>query len=98
MRYLQRVLVLSFCLLTSSNLLAQTITSLSPSSGEPLATVTISGSGFGTNFGTVTLNGQAQLGLNSWADGSVSFSVASGASSGNVVITTHSGLQSNGVA
>lgn len=75
---------------------APSITSLTPTSGEPGASVTITGTNFTTITGTVTFNGQVAS-TSSWSNASIVAVVPNGASSGNVVATA-SGLQSNSVA
>jgi hypothetical protein len=62
------------------------ITSLSPTSGLAGTSVTISGSNFGSNQGTVTFNGTAAA-ISSWTSNTIVVSVPSGATSGNVVVT-----------
>lgn len=76
--------------------LVPTISSLSPTSGEPGASITITGSNFEASTGTVTFNGKTATTSN-WADGSITAVVPNGASSGNVVVS-NGGLQSNGVS
>jgi regulation of enolase protein 1 (concanavalin A-like superfamily) len=74
-----------------------TITSLSPSSGLIGASVAITGSSLGTGqSSTVTFNGVAAT-PTSWADSSITVSVPSGATSGNVLVTV-GGLSSGGIA
>jgi RHS repeat-associated protein len=76
------------------------ITGLSPTSGDPGVSVIISGSHFGSSPGSgggVTFNGTS-AGISSWTDGSITAMVPIGASSGNVVVTSAAGLQSNAVA
>jgi RHS repeat-associated protein len=79
----------------SFTVLAPTISTLTPSSGEPRASITITGSNFGTSGGSVTFNGQTAS-TTSWSDSSIVAVVPDGASSGNVVVS-NGGLQSNGV-
>jgi RHS repeat-associated protein len=71
-----------------------TISSLAPSSGVAGASVTITGSGFGSSAGTLTFNGQP-LATSSWSDTAISFVVPSGAVTGLVVVNAN-GMQSNG--
>jgi hypothetical protein len=71
------------------------ITSISPTSGVVGASVTISGTSFGSAAGTVTFNGTTASVL-TWTDSSIVAGVPSGASSGNVIVTT-GGSASNGV-
>jgi YD repeat-containing protein len=72
------------------------ISSVSPSSGIPGATVTISGSNFGSSQGSSTLkfNGVAAA-PSSWGMTSIVAQVPSGATTGNIVVAV-SGLASNG--
>jgi hypothetical protein len=73
------------------------ISSLSTSSGAVGASVTISGSGFGSSQVTgssVTFNGTAAAPA-TWNAGAISAPVPSGATSGNVIVTV-GGLASNG--
>jgi len=74
-----------------------TITDVSPPSGAPGTTITISGSGFGAAQG----NGQVWLGnmngvVSSWSDSQVVAAVATGASSGKAQILQN-GVWSNAV-
>jgi len=65
------------------------ITSLVPNSGPVGSSVTIFGSGFGSSQGTGTVNFNGiQAAVNSWTDGFILAIVPSGATSGNVVVTT----------
>ena len=77
---------------------AQTITSLSPSSGAVGALVTIAGSGFGDTQGTstVTVNGAAAT-PTSWSAVTIEVTVPSNATTGNIVVTVSS-VASNGVS
>ncbi len=75
---------------------APNVTGLAPGSGEPGATVTISGSNFTSFAGSVSFNGKVGL-INSWSNTSISALVPNGATSGNVVVTAGT-LQSNGFA
>jgi hypothetical protein len=75
---------------------APNVTGLAPSSGEPGATVTISGNNFTSLAGSVSFNGRAGL-INSWSNSSISAVVPNGATSGNIVVTAGT-LHSNGVA
>jgi plastocyanin len=74
------------------------INTITPSSGLPGATVTISGSNFDSSRGsnTVTFNGVAATSYSSWSDSEIVCEVPSGAGSGNVVVTVD-GKNSNGV-
>ena len=76
---------------------APSITSLSPTSGAVGASVTITGAGFGTTQvgSTVKFNGTSAGTITSWSATSISASVPTGATTGNVVATV-GGLASNG--
>jgi trimeric autotransporter adhesin len=76
---------------------APNITNLSPATGAVGATVTISGTSFGSTQGTstVSFNGTAAT-PTSWSASSITVPVPSGATSGNVVVTV-GGVASNGV-
>ncbi len=71
------------------------ITSLGPSTGTSGTAVTILGSNFSANQGTVTFNGTAAS-ISSWSNGSITAVVPNGASSGNVIVS-NGGVLSNGV-
>lgn len=75
-----------------------TITGLSVSTGIVGDTVTISGSGFNVSqgSGTVTFNGTTAT-ASSWAALSITVTVPSGATTGNVVVTQN-GQVSNGIS
>jgi IPT/TIG domain/Bacterial Ig-like domain (group 2)/Galactose oxidase, central domain len=75
---------------------APSITSLSPTSGAVGASVTITGSNFGSTQGssTVKFNGTTAT-ITSWAAGSIVTKVPTGATTGNVVVHA-SGVDSNG--
>ena len=77
---------------------APSITSLSPTSGAIGAAVTIAGSNFGSSQGTstVTFNGTAAAAASAWSATSITVTVPSGATTGNVVVTV-GGQASNGV-
>jgi fibronectin type 3 domain-containing protein len=64
------------------------ITSLSPTSGPPTTSVTISGTSFGVTQGvsTVMFNGATATPI-SWGDNSIVVPVPAGATTGNVVVT-----------
>jgi IPT/TIG domain/Glucodextranase, domain B len=66
------------------------ISSISPTSGAPGSTITITGSGFGATQGasTVTFNGIAAS-VVSWSDTQIVLIVPSGATSGNIVVTVN---------
>jgi hypothetical protein len=71
---------------------APSITSLSPSAGPVGASVVIAGANFGASQGssTVTFNGAAAT-PTGWSDDSIVVPVPSGATSGNIVVTTAGG-------
>ena len=73
------------------------ISKLDPSSGLVGASVTIEGSNFGSSAGTVTFNGTSAS-TSSWAADEIDTTVPSGATSGNVVVTTSGGQASSGVS
>ncbi len=74
-----------------------TITNLSATSGPVGTAVTINGTNFGSTQGTstVTFNGTAAT-VTSWSSSSLSTSVPTGATTGNVVVTV-GGVASNGL-
>jgi hypothetical protein len=76
---------------------APSLTSLSPTSGALGASVTITGTGFGTTQGssTVQFNGTSATTITSWSATSIKASVPTGATTGNVVVTV-GGMASNG--
>ena len=74
---------------------APTITSVSPGNGVVGTSVAISGNGFGASAGTVTFNGVSAI-ISNWSDSAIIVIVPAGATSGPVVATRSSGLQSNG--
>src|SRR5713101_3923247 len=77
---------------------APSISGLAPNSGAVGASVTISGSNFGSTQGTSTLSFNGTLATpTSWSASSIMASVPAGATTGNVVVHT-SGVNSNGVA
>ncbi len=83
--------------LSPSGLPTPAIVSLTPTSGRVGSQVTIGGVSFGATqgAGTVTFNNVAAP-VGSWAFNSISVTVPSGASTGNVVVNV-GGLSSNGV-
>ena len=87
----------AFFMLVGQSLLTSSITSLSQNSGPVGASVTITGANFGATQGTstVTFNGISAL-VTSWSATSITATVPSGATTGNVVVTV-GGVQSNGV-
>src|SRR5205823_3470433 len=77
---------------------APSISSLSPTSGAVGASVTISGSNFGSTQGTSTVSFNGTVATpTSWSATSIVAPVPSGATTGNVVVTV-SGVSSNGVS
>ena len=74
------------------------ITNLSPTSGAVGASVTITGTNFGSTQGTstVTFNGTTATTITSWSATSIVATVPTGATTGNVVVTV-GGVASNGV-
>jgi RHS repeat-associated protein len=72
------------------------ISSVSPASGEPGASIAIAGSHFTGTTGAVTFNGQGAS-ISSWSDTNITAVVPNGGSSGNVVVTAGT-LSSNGMA
>ncbi len=78
-------------------LAAPSITSLSPTSGAVGASVTITGSNFGSTQGssTVKFNGTTATTISTWSATSIVAVVPSSATTGNVVVTV-SGVASNG--
>jgi hypothetical protein len=70
------------------------VASLSPLSGESGDTVTISGTYFGANKGTVTFNGNTAT-VSAWGDTQIKTSVPSGATTGDLVVTDAFGNASN---
>lgn len=85
----------SFYVLGTENL--PLIRSLSPSSGKPGASITLSGANFGSSAGTVKFNGTTAT-TTSWSDTSIVAVVPNGATSGPVVVTSSGALQGNGVS
>jgi IPT/TIG domain len=73
------------------------ITSLSPIAGAAGAAVSISGTNFGSSQGTstITFNGTPAV-ATAWNSGSITATVPSGATTGNVAVTVN-GVASNGV-
>src|SRR6266550_2280231 len=79
--------------------LPPTITILSQTSGPAGASITITGTNFGATQGTstVTFNGITAAAASAWSPTSITVSVPTGASTGNVVVTVL-GTASNGSA
>jgi hypothetical protein len=75
------------------------ITGLTPSSGVIGTSVVIAGSGFGESqgTGTVKFNGVTATTVGPWSDTSITAVVPTGATTGNVVVTTAGGIASNGM-
>jgi hypothetical protein len=100
---LTRVLMLCAVLTSLSiptlALAAPSITSLSPTSGGAGASVTITGTNFGSSKSgsTVTFNGTAVTSITSWNSTTIKAIVPTGATTGNVVVTV-GGTASNGKA
>jgi hypothetical protein len=76
-----------------------TLTSLSPTSGAVGASVTLTGTNFGSTqgTGTVKFNGTAATSITSWSSTSIVAVVPTGATTGNVVVTA-SGVNTSGVS
>lgn len=72
-----------------SSLPNPTITGISPSSGAPETSATISGSGFGSSQGgsSVNFNGTTATSITSWSDSQIVLNVPDGATSGPVAVT-----------
>lgn len=68
---------------------------ITPSNGPPGTALTISGNTFGAAQGSVTINGEP-LTITAWSDTSISAVLPADATTGNIVITTTGGAQSNG--
>jgi IPT/TIG domain-containing protein len=66
------------------------IDSISPASAAPGAAVTVSGGGFGSSTGFLSL-GSMQLTPSSWSSTSITFTVPPGAQSGAITVTPPSG-------
>src|SRR6266403_1002945 len=75
-----------------------TITSLSQNAGAVGASITITGTNFGTPQGssTVTFNGNTAAAASAWSATSITVLVPAGATTGNVVVTVF-GVASNGL-
>ncbi|GAB3743321.1 hypothetical protein GCM10027594_22530 [Hymenobacter agri] len=76
---------------------APAISSLSPTSGPVGTTVTVTGSNF-TGATAATVNGMAVTNFTVVNGTTITFTVPTGASTGNVVVTTATGIPSNGSA
>ncbi len=89
--------ILLCAVLSGASFAAPSITSLSPTTGAVGASVTITGTNFGSTQGTSTVkfNGTAATSITSWGATSIVATVPTGATTGNVVVTV-SGVASNG--
>jgi hypothetical protein len=74
------------------------VTSLSPNSGDADSEVTITGSNFESTLGQSVTFGGLSATIHSWSNTSIVAYVPSGATTGNVVVTTAAGAVSNGVS
>jgi hypothetical protein len=73
------------------------VTNLSETSGAVGDTVTINGIGFGTTKSLVTFNGFGAT-VSSWSDTSITVTVPTSATTGNVYVFASTGISSNGAA
>jgi hypothetical protein len=73
------------------------LTNLSETSGTVGDTVTINGTGFGTTSSLVAFNGIGAT-ISSWSDSSITVTVPTNATTGNVYVFASTGLSSNGLA
>src|SRR6266480_2469334 len=78
---------------------APSITSLAPNTGAVGSSIVIAGSNFGPSRGNgnVKFNGTSATTITSWGASSITATVPSGATSGNVVVTAAGGVASAGV-
>src|SRR5207253_2133436 len=78
---------------------APSITSLTPNTGAVGSSIVIAGSNFGPSVGNgnVTFNGTSATTITSWGASSITATVPSGATTGNVVVTAAGGVASKGV-
>src|SRR5437660_5771706 len=78
---------------------APSITSLKPNTGEVGSSIVIAGSNFGPSVGNgnVKFNGTSATTITSWGASSITATVPSGATAGNVVVTAAGGVASAGV-
>src|SRR6266576_236566 len=78
---------------------APSITSLAPNTGAVGSSIVIAGSNFGPSRGNgnVKFNGTSATTITSWGASSITATVPSGATTGNVVVTAAGGVGSNGV-
>ena len=97
--HLVALLIMACVVCSGVSFAAPSITSLSPTSGAVGASVTITGTSFGSTQGTSTVkfNGTAATTIGSWSATSIVASVPTGATTGNVVVTV-SGTASNGIS
>jgi hypothetical protein len=73
------------------------VTSLSETSGSVGDAVTITGTGFGATSSLVAFNGIGAT-VSSWSDTSITVTVPTSATTGNVYVFASTGLSSNGAA
>ena len=78
---------------------APSITSLTPNTGAVGSSIVIAGSNFGPSQGNgnVKFNGVSATTITSWGASSITATVPSGATTGNVVVTAAGGVASSGV-
>src|SRR5438552_9330913 len=78
---------------------APSITSLTPNTGAVGSSIVIAGSNFGPSVGNgnVKFNGTSATTITSWGASSITATVPSGATAGNVVVTVAGGVASAGV-
>src|SRR5207249_425113 len=78
---------------------APSITSLTPNTGAVGSSIVIAGSNFGPSVGNgnVKFNGTSATTIMSWGASSITATVPSGATTGNVVVTAAGGVASAGV-
>jgi RHS repeat-associated protein len=78
---------------------APSITSLTPNTGAVGSSIVIAGSNFGPSVGNgnVKYNGTSATTITSWGATSITATVPSGATTGNVVVTAAGGVASSGV-
>jgi RHS repeat-associated protein len=78
---------------------APSITSLTPNTGAVGSSIVIAGSNFGPSQGNgnVKFNGTSATTITSWGASSITATVPSGATTGNVVVTAAGGVASSGV-
>src|SRR5207253_7871552 len=78
---------------------APSIASLTPNTGAVGSSIVIAGSSFGPSAGNgnVTTRGSGDMTITSWGASSITATVPSGATTGNVVVTAAGGVASAGV-